>query len=130
MKKRAIIAVLSIIILTSCSDNPFDYRNKYIGDWAFKVRKTEHNTLYPGYFNEQDIDYSGRIEAGSTGDLILIQFIQDDQVEIGVNKNNTYFNLPEKFNINFSSDGNFTNFSWKKEDWEKSVEYVVNGQRK
>lgn len=130
MKLRIISVLIICLFLASCSDNPFDYRKKYMGEWVFKVRKTENNTLYPGYFNEQDITYNGRIDAGSTGDLINIRFLSDDQVEIGVYKNNTYFNLPAQFAINFSADGYYTNFSWTKENFEAKVEYVVNGQRK
>src|SRR5690606_13541379 len=130
MKLRALIAIIIITLFSACSDNPFDYRNKYTGDWVFKVRKTEENTVYPGYYNQSDIQYNGRIDNGATADLIIIRFLSGEQVEIGIHKNNTYFNLPSNFAINFSQDGNFVNFSWKRINDIASTEFVVNGQRK
>lgn len=130
MKSRFLVIISALILLCSCDNNPFDYRNKYTGDWGFKVRKTETGTQYPGYYNQQDITYSGRIDHGSSGDLIIIRFLSDKKVEIGVNKNGTYFNLPPQFAINFSADGNFVNFSWKDGYDEANTEFIVSGQRK
>lgn len=91
-----------------------DYRLKFVGDWEFKVRRSESNTDYIGYFYTDSVYYSGQINLGPGPKDLLIKYTPDDSIKLEVNEGGALSGLPSHY-----SSGNFIghdtldlNLSW------------------
>ena len=73
-----------LLILVGCKKRPFDFRNKYLGEWDFT---TEY-----GYFNMSDstsfdtvYNYKGEVWYDEKG-KIIIEYREDNILEFEINK--------------------------------------------
>jgi hypothetical protein len=88
--KRSIHIVLIVLlafsfIFTSCKKIPFDYRNKYWGDWNFHYTSCEWDNN--GNIKNGTGDYKGSITYDKKEkEKILINFIDSITVTFGVDK--------------------------------------------
>ena len=77
--KNKLIFIFFIAILNGCEKHPFDYRNKFIGNYDFSVHKNVWD------ITGVDIDtyyyYSGKISYGSGDDFVKIKFLDDTETQ-------------------------------------------------
>lgn len=99
MKKYKYIywMLLAMIIIVSCKKKPFDYRNKFIDDWEFKVERTEFNTDSVGYYHHDSITYSGQIKYGANDDELLIEYSNNSSIVLKIDKENILSNFPTHY---------------------------------
>lgn len=48
--KTFVLLLASSLFIIGCKKQPFDYRNKYVGEWEFKVHRSELNTDSISYY--------------------------------------------------------------------------------
>lgn len=76
--KRLLLITLSIVILNSCEKQPFDSRNKYVGDYEFtsSVRDNLQCCLNQEQCCSDIVKtvFNGKIDYGSKHDLIIIDY--------------------------------------------------------
>lgn len=80
--KRIILLSITIILFTACKKVPFDYRNKYIGEYEFTsiVSGFPLNCCFDNSAcceNYKVLTYRGVISLGSEGNQIIIQYINE-----------------------------------------------------
>jgi hypothetical protein len=82
---RVTLLLIFGLFITSCEKKLFNYRNKYLGDWEFKVNVYEHNIDSLGsQFNDSFI-YQGQIKYGVNDDELLIEYSNDDVITLKIN---------------------------------------------
>jgi hypothetical protein len=73
--KFAIIFILVILLNISCEKLPFDFRNKYLGNWEFNL--SDRHEVYNGTQGFHDTTtlrtYHGEFKYGSKHSAILFQ---------------------------------------------------------
>ena len=77
--KNKLIFIFFIAILNGCEKHPFDYRNKFIGDYDFSVHKNVWDVT--GENIDTYYNYSGKISYGSGDHLVKINFLDDAEIE-------------------------------------------------
>lgn len=87
IKNKCILIFVILLVLGGCKKKPFDYRNKYIGDWKFNVHIIEQNMDSVGSNVNDTFVYVGNIEYGTSSDEILINYTSDDDVMLEIDKN-------------------------------------------
>ncbi len=86
--------LLGLLIIISCKKEPLDYRNKFIGDWEFKVERTEFNTDSIGYYYHDSLTYFGQIKYGNNDDEILIEYSIDNSIYLAIDRENELSDFP------------------------------------
>jgi len=86
-----------IAIIFSCNKKPFDYRNKYIGEWNFKVERTEVNTDSIGYYYHDTISYFGKIKYGEQEDELLFEYTADNSITLKIDKEDELSKFPTHY---------------------------------
>ncbi len=105
MKKH--IYFLLILLAFSCTKDKVeipDYRNKYIGQWDFKVYQQE-KVPYQGIIYN-NFDYSGQIKLGLKPNEILLIYSDSNSVSLIVEDNYVFAELPDG---TYPSDADFIN---------------------
>jgi len=74
-----LLILLLFIVFYGCEKHPFDYRNKFIGDYDFLVNL--RTWIPPDSVTETDYNYSGKISYGSGDDFVKINFLDDKEVD-------------------------------------------------
>ena len=74
-----LLILLLFIVFYGCEKHPFDYRNKFIGDYDFSV----HLRVWipPDSVTETDYKYSGEISYGNGDHLVKINFLDDKDID-------------------------------------------------
>lgn len=89
--------LLGLIFIIGCKKEPFDYRNKFLGDWEFKVERTELNTDSIGYYYHDYFTYVGQIKYGSNDDELLIEYSDDNSIMLKIDKEDVLSNFPTHY---------------------------------
>jgi len=76
--KNKLIILIFILLFYGCEKHPFDYRNKFIGDYNFSVHKIVWITT--GEVTETNYKCSGDISYGSGDDFVKINFLDNTDV--------------------------------------------------
>ena len=88
---------IALIVLLGCEKELFDYRNKFIGDWEFKVERSEINTNSIGYSYHDSLSYSGRIKYGDADDDLFIQYSDENSITLKIDKENQLSDFPTHY---------------------------------
>lgn len=84
---------ITSLIFASCKKHPFDYRNKYLGDFKFDVTES-------GKFKEGDSTYAtsyvwhGTVNYGDGDNKVIITFGRDLSIQPSIAKDGTLNQLP------------------------------------
>jgi hypothetical protein len=97
VNKHKKIYWLLFIIIISCNKKPFDYRNKYIGDWEFNIDITEFNTSSVGYYYHDSLTYMGQIKYGNEDDNLLIEYSSNNSITLKIDKENILTGFPTAY---------------------------------
>jgi len=89
--------LLGLLIFTNCKKEPFNYRNKFLGEWEFKVDRTEFNTDSVGYYYHDSLTFFGKIKYGTNDDEILIEYSNDNSIMLKIDKENILSNFPSHY---------------------------------
>jgi hypothetical protein len=89
--------LLLMIVLIGCKKEPFNYRNKFLGDWKFNVERFELNTDSIGYYYHDSLTYFGQIKYGNSKDQIHIEYSNDNSVNLTIDKENILSNFPSQY---------------------------------
>jgi hypothetical protein len=90
------LLIVSIIVF-SCEKELFDYRNKFLGEWEFKVERTEFNTDSVGYYHHDSLTYLGKIKYGNGDDDLLIQYSSDNSIILKIDKDDKLSDFPTHY---------------------------------
>lgn len=75
-----------------------------MGDWKFKVEKSEYNNIdTTRYFHTDTLIYLGKIKYGSSEDAIIVEYSEVNSITLKVDKEGVLSNFPSN-----SSSGEFT----------------------
>ena len=96
IKTYWLLLLLGIIIIVGCKKKPFNYRNKFLGEWEFKVKITEYNHILGHFYNESFLNL-GKIKYGSAKDEILIEYLNDNSIVLKVDKEVKLSNFPNYY---------------------------------
>jgi hypothetical protein len=66
------IFTLATIILLSCEKQPFDFRNKYFGNWTFSIQLSSWNPMRGGNYTDS-LQCNGSFTYGANFDEITLQ---------------------------------------------------------
>lgn len=125
--KGKLILILTVItqFLFSCSKEK-DYRDKYIGNWNFEVRRIE----FSGdsiLFNDT-INYMGNITYGSSDNDIAIQYTEEDVVTLTVDEEGNLDNFPSDLSYgSLEVDSIFIRLYWGGQG--AGITHLVAGER-
>ncbi|MGV6861311.1 MAG: hypothetical protein ACWA41_06040 [Putridiphycobacter sp.] len=86
--------LLGLVIIVSCTKKPFDYRNKFLGDWEFKVDRKEFNTDSIGYHYHDSLTFLGQIKYGSGDNDLLIEYSGDNSITLKIDKEDELSDFP------------------------------------
>jgi hypothetical protein len=76
MKRNVIKTTIILFIafsLFNCNKVPFDFRNKYIGDWSFEIKASGFNMADSSTFNYTE-SYDGEVKYGVADDAVIIKY--------------------------------------------------------
>lgn len=93
--KTIIISLVSLLFISSC--NKDDHRDKYIGEWYFKVKISEVNTDSIGYFFDTTYYYLGNIDYATSDNEIEINYSNNSSVSLEVDQNGELSNFPTHY---------------------------------
>ena len=85
------------LIFVSCKKKPFDFRNKIIGDWEFRVNRSELNTDSLGYHHQDLLTYQGNIKYGSEKDEITIEYTPENSITLKMDKEKQLSGFPTHY---------------------------------
>jgi len=97
--------VFGLVIINGCKKKPFNYRNKYVGDWEFTVEITEVNTDSLGYYYHDTISYVGEIYYGNEDDELLITYTDKNSITLKIDREEILSGFPTKYSSG-AFDGN------------------------
>ena len=106
--KNKLIILAFIALSYGCEKHPFDYRNKFIGDYDFSVHKNVWDVT--GVDIDTYYNYSGKISYGSGDHLVKIKFLDDTETDCrlfedgSLKFNSTRGEFVSTKNVQFSSD--------------------------
>ncbi len=89
--------MLGLIIIISCTKKPFDHRNKFIGNWKFKVERTELNTDSIGYYYHDSLTFIGKIKYGNSDNDLLIEYSSDNSIILKIDNENKLYDFPTHY---------------------------------
>lgn len=75
-----------LLFLLGCEKQPFDYRNKYLGEWEFNVSRSELNTDSIGHYESDALIYVGEIAYGDAEDELLIKYTENNSVTLKISE--------------------------------------------
>ena len=78
--KNKFIILFCCLIMFGCKKNPFDYRNKYLGNYNFVVHETAW-VLAIGTTLDTTFSYNGKVSYGSDEHTVLINFSKNVSIE-------------------------------------------------
>jgi hypothetical protein len=81
--KSPFLLIAAIFLLSSCEKKPFDYRNKYLGEYHFTYQY--HVTYNGGGSQDTSIYYDGSIHDGEDG-FIKVDWYSGNPREFEVSK--------------------------------------------
>lgn len=87
IKNIILLLSLATIILSGCKKKPFDYRNKYLGNYHI-INHSQINAP-PPYFNDTSYSTEGKVEYGSDKNKILITFDSENSSEFIIYEDGT-----------------------------------------
>ncbi|MCF8299394.1 MAG: hypothetical protein K9J13_17730 [Saprospiraceae bacterium] len=97
--------IISILIIIGCEKTPFDYRNKYCGEWDFTINANSFNMTDSSssdtvYYYKGEIWYENRKK-------ISIEYLENIVLEFDINKDGEIF-IDEYYDITgkFSDEHN------------------------
>jgi len=98
MKKMKLL-VISLLLLAAyaCKKHPFDYRNKFLGDYLMQVRLSSFNMAIPGSNWDSVYMYVGELRYGDSNDEVLIVYGNLLSVQLKVTKTGDFSNLPTHY---------------------------------
>ncbi len=93
--------------MLACNKKPFDYRNKYLGEWAFEVERRSYSmdTSSPGYWDT--FFYTGRIDYADAGNALRVHYTPEDTVTVQVEEDGKVTSLTYLGYGEFSDEKNF-----------------------
>jgi len=80
MKNKLLILFFCILIF-GCKKNPFDYRNKFIGDYNYTVHANLSNCPVIGHFLDTTYSYNGKVLLGTQDNTIIIYLSENCSIE-------------------------------------------------
>jgi len=86
------IAIL--VAFVACKKEPFNYRNKYIGDWKFTVNRREFNIDSIGHSESETIVYDGIIKYGEHGNQLVIEYYPNQSITVAIDKEGALSEFP------------------------------------
>lgn len=91
-----LLAVLLVFVLsiTSCKKALFDQRNKYLGDWQFKVYRSEYHFDSIAHYKLDTLYFSGKIVHASNPEEITIYYTQFNSITLKVYDYGNLDNFP------------------------------------
>lgn len=91
--------VISLLLLAAyaCQKHPFDYRNKFLGDYLMQVRLSSFNMAIPGSNWDSVYMYVGELRYGDSNDEVLIVYGNQLSVQLKVTKTGDFSNLPTHY---------------------------------
>jgi len=102
MNKLITIVLISMTLL-GCEKNPFDYRNKFIGDYNYTVHAKISNYPVIGHFLDTTYTYNGKVLLGTQDNAIIIYLSETRSVEPTIYEDGSLENL----NLSYSISGEF-----------------------
>jgi hypothetical protein len=90
--KRNILLFLVLITSFSCEKVPFDYRNKYIGDYNFTTYYTEWSWA-TGMYTYDTTEYNGKTVYGTTKELLKIDYQNNKEIELFITRNGELYSI-------------------------------------
>ena len=97
IRKLSYSILFGLIIIAGCEKKPFDYRNKYIGDWEFNVERTEFNIDSVGHYKHDSLTYLGEITYGGSGDEIIINYTYNNSIALTIDKEGVLSDFPTHY---------------------------------
>jgi len=97
MKSFIYFIIFGFLLLNSCEKGPFNYRNKYLGEWDFIVKTTEINTDSIGYYHEDSFTYSGEIKYGESNNEIIIEYLDNRSITLSIDEDGVLSEFPTKY---------------------------------
>jgi hypothetical protein len=92
--KRIVLLLLTIVsfklLFIQCKKNPFDYRNKFLGNYSFVVHAWYWN--YPVIGQHLDTTYfynNGTVSLGAYENTIIINYLENRHVETKIYEDGT-----------------------------------------
>ena len=87
---------LGIFSVISCNKKPFDYRNKYIGEWNFSIEYSSFNMgNSPSIYDL--VEYLGEITYGEEDNNVIIKYSKNNSVTLTIDKNGIFYDLPTRY---------------------------------
>ena len=122
--------ILAVLVVAACKKKPLDYRNAYLGDWRFEVKKSSYNIAGPGVYEETNEVYDGSIAYGTGDSTVLIVYTEINEILVSVDENGTMGAFPTHYcSGEFTDDENLTLFlRWG--GLGGSVSHSVTGKKK
>jgi hypothetical protein len=107
MKIRFIIIIICLFIF-GCKKHPFDYRNKFIGNYNFSVN--EYTWIMGGPNWDTTYTFHGKITYGSSDNTVLISYCKDCSCEFTIYEDGTLgnsgkFDSPKQVSFSLHSGG-------------------------
>jgi len=122
------IIFIVITLMYSCEKKPFNYRNKYIGNWEFTTNITEVNLHGEGSIVENTVAYLGLISYDSKEQL-KINFLDNMEVYVEVDKNGIISAYKDLGNGVFTSK-KIMEYSLKRGGLGAWINYKISGIKK
>ena len=85
----------------SCTKRPFDYRNKFIGNYKFTVHEQGYGP--PPYSIDTIYYYDGKISYGSNKNTVYISFLGGGTTELTIYEDGTLEGVGQYCNGEFES---------------------------
>lgn len=95
--KTFVLLLASSLFIIGCKKQPFDHRNKYVGEWEFKVHRSELNTDSIGYYEHDSLVYTGEVTYGSNENELLIQYTQGNSITLTISKEGILSGFPTHY---------------------------------
>lgn len=129
--KNIFIALFCCIILNGCKKEPFDYRNKFLGNYTFSVQEWTFNVYGVGVSTDTTFLFNGNISYGSDRNSILITYSTNVSVEPTIYEDGTFkgYGGDNSFSGAFESSKKVT-FSYKYGGLGGYSSGIVTGERK
>jgi hypothetical protein len=106
--RSVLIIILYATLLSGCEKIPFDFRNKYLGDWMFEV-SNRHELYNPtrGFYDTTTVKvYHGEIQRGSSHEEIVFTSNLGYSEEFLIDKNGQIIPVNDH-GLNYSEGGGF-----------------------
>ncbi len=122
--------LFGLVIIISCKKKPFDYRNKFLGDWVFKVDRTEINTDSIGYYYHDSLTFLGQIKYGSGDNDLLIEYSGDNSITLIIDKDDKLSDFPTQYCSGQFDENNTIHLFLRWGGLGGGVTHVIDGEKK